>query len=291
MRSCYFFVYFSLAASANFHLRLSELHREVAGHMVQGEREIAIIVPTYNNARNAVCIKNIESILVQNYENFHVYIIDDCSTDGTYGLLEEYLYSSSRSDKVTLIRNKQRVGAMANFYYAIHALADHVIVINVDGDDRLAHGEVFNVINDLYADEHIWLTYGQYREFPSGRIGFCKGFPKHVIQTNAYRTYGLPISHLRTYYAWLFKLIKKEDMMYNGDFVQATCDKVLMVPMIEMSGGRFKCIEEVLYMYNAVNPLSDMRVRGMLQGAVRDRLLAMQPYKPIMSVITDFAVE
>lgn len=271
--------------------QFDQMQQVVNSHIIHGERELAVIVPTYNNANYQVCLKNIHAILAQNYANYHVYIIDDNSTDTTYALLSEYLVSHPKGNKVTLIRNQKRVGAMANFYNTIHALSDHVIVINIDGDDWLPHEQVFSYINNLYANKNIWLSYGQYQEFPSGEIGFCRGYPQRVIKVNGYRTHALPISHLRTYYAWLFKKINKEDLMYNGDFVQATCDKVLMVPMIEMSGGRFICVQDVLYIYNAINPISDMRVHGVLQGEIRDHLFKMSPYKPLKNVITDFAID
>lgn len=269
----------------------NQMYRAVSGHIINGERELAIVIPTYNNAGYQVCLKNMHTILAQNYENFHVYIIDDNSSDDTYALLAEYLASHPKGNKVTLIHNETRVGAMANFYHVIHALEDHVIVLNIDGDDWLPHAEVFSYINKLYSNKNVWLSYGQYQEFPSGAIGFCRGYPKRVIVSNGYRSYELPISHLRTYYAWLFKKINKADLMYNGDFVQATCDKVLMVPMIEMSGGRFTCVQDVLYIYNAVNPISDMRVHGVLQGEIRDHLFKMPPYQPLAHVITNFAID
>ena len=268
-----------------------QLYNEVERHMVNGEREIAVIVPTYNNARNRICIQNLHTILAQKYDNFHVYIIDDNSSDGTADVLAEYIRSHPRADKVTLQRNKKHLGPMANFYHPIHALDDHVIVINIDGDDWLPHENVFSFINKIYADKNIWLTYGQYKEFPSGAIGFCRGFPKQIIQSNSYRTYQLPVSHLRTYYAWLFKKIKKEDLMYKGDFVQATCDKVLMAPMIEMCGGRFMCVQDILYIYNTVNPIAETRINGILQGEIRDHLFKLPAYEPLAEVITDFAVD
>lgn len=268
-----------------------EMYQQVNNHIINGERKLAVIIPTYNNAGYQVCLKNIHTILAQNYQNYHVYIIDDNSTDNTHAILAEYLAAHPKRSKVTLIRNEKRIGAMANFYYAIHALDDYVIVLNIDGDDWLPHGEVFSYINKLYSNKNIWLSYGQYQEFPSGAIGFCRGYPQRVIKANGYRMHELPISHLRTYYAWLFKKINKDDLMYNGDFVQATCDKVLMVPMVEMSGGRFTCVQDVLYIYNAVNPISDMRVHGVLQAEIRDHLFKLPPYKPLKRVITDFAID
>lgn len=268
-----------------------ETKRAIDNYTIDGQKEIVIIVPTYNNSRGDVCIKNIRSILEQDYDNYWVYIINDCSTDDTSLKIKNYIKSHPYGGRVIVVDNNKRIGAMANYYHVINSLDDHVIVLNVDGDDWLAGPHVLSYINDLYQNDNIWLTYGQYKEHPSDNIGFCAGYPKDVIANNSYRKHGLPISHLRTYYAWLFKKIDPRDLMYRGQFVQATCDKVLMVPMIEMSGGRFKCIDEVLYIYNAVNPISDMRIAGHMQGMIRDRLFVMNPYKPLAQPIFDFATD
>lgn len=263
----------------------------IANYALDDQKEIVVIVPTYNNSRNDVCIKNISSILEQDYDNYYVYIINDCSTDDTSLKIKKYIKSHPYGARVIMIDNDKRIGAMANYYHVISSLDDHVIVVNIDGDDWLAGPHVLSYINNLYQNENIWITYGQYKEYPSGNIGFCAGYPKDVIKNNSYRKHGLPISHLRTYYAWLFKKIDPRDLMYRGQFVQATCDKVLMTPMIEMSGGRFKCVQDVLYIYNATNPLSDMRIAGHMQGMIRDKLFLMRPYEPLAEPIFDFATD
>jgi glycosyltransferase involved in cell wall biosynthesis len=268
-----------------------DIKHAIEVHTINGQKEIVIVVPTYNNSRQDICIKNITSLIEQDYDNFHVYVVNDCSTDDTLAKLKTFLSSHPRAGKVTLIDNKKRVGAMANYYAVIHAIPDHVIVLNVDGDDWLSGSDVLAYINDVYTDERIWLTYGQYLEYPHKTVGFCAGYPAQVILQNSFRKHGLPISHLRTYYAWLFKRLKKEDLMYNGEFVQATCDKVMMVPMVEMTGGRFRCITDILYIYNAINPISDMRIYGHMQGLIRDRLFNMKPYQPLAEPIVDFATD
>ncbi|MEX0849099.1 MAG: glycosyltransferase family A protein [Candidatus Dependentiae bacterium] len=288
MKRLLFILVFNVAA--NFAMS-DQIEQAVLEHIVNGQKEIAVVVPTYNNSRKNVCIKNIDSILSQDYENYHLYIIDDVSTDDTFDKLYQYINDHSNRHKVTLIKNNKRVGAMANFYNTIYQIEDHVIVINIDGDDWLPHEQVLSYINDVYANPNVWLTYGQYKEFPRGEIGFCRGYGASTIEQNAFRQCGLPISHLRTYYAWLFKKLKKEDLMYNGNFVQVTCDKVMMVPMIEMCGGRFRCLDDILYIYNAVNPISDMRVHGIDQGKIRDRIFKMRPYEPLAEIITDFATD
>src|SRR5439155_169196 len=120
-------------------------------------------------------------------------------------------------------------------------------------------------INRVYSNPNIWLTYGQFREYPKGTPGFCCPMPTWVVENNAFRDFTHTPSHLRTFYAGLFKRIQKEDLMYEGDFFKMDADIATMFPMIEMArGGHFRFIKEVLLDYNAVNPINDHKL-GTLQ--------------------------
>jgi hypothetical protein len=173
---------------------------------------------------------------------------------------------------------------MANWYNAIHSCKDNEIVVQLDGDDRLAHDYVLAYINCIYANKNIWLTYGQFQEYPSGYIGilYNRHFPREVIKHNTQRTYKyLPMSHLRTCYAWLFKQIKLEDLMYEGKFYPMSCDKALLSPMAEMVGDHYACISEILYIYNNTNPLNVHRLNMPLQHAIAKHITQQKPYQPI----------
>jgi glycosyltransferase involved in cell wall biosynthesis len=50
-----------------------------------------VVVPTFNNLPDNRHIANIQSILAQNYHNYHVVVIDDASTDGTGQQIKDYL--------------------------------------------------------------------------------------------------------------------------------------------------------------------------------------------------------
>jgi cellulose synthase/poly-beta-1,6-N-acetylglucosamine synthase-like glycosyltransferase len=52
------------------------------------EKPFCIVVPTYNNAANNRYFNNIKSIVMQDYTNFHIVVIDDASTDNTGGLIK-----------------------------------------------------------------------------------------------------------------------------------------------------------------------------------------------------------
>jgi hypothetical protein len=65
------------------------------------------------------------------------------------------------------------------------------------------------------------------------------------------------MSHLRTFYAGLFKQIPVGYFIKNNNFLQTTCDLAMMFSLLELSGGKAACIDEVLYMYNTTNGSSD----------------------------------
>ena len=72
-----------------------------------------------------------------------------------------------------------------------------------------------------------------------------------------------------------------EDLLYEGKFYPMTWDKAMMFPMIEMSGGNFKCIRDILYLYNDINPINDHKVDLELQRHLSDVIIAKEPYKPV----------
>lgn len=253
--------------------------------MTEDEQQIVVIVPTYNNNKFIrgihvpLCIKNIDSLCQQDYYNYHIVIIDDVSTDGTGDLLEEYIEKHTLWDRVTLIKNTTRVGALANIYHAVHSYCDDMtIVVTFDGDDWAPHENVLSVVNKAYADPDVWLTYGQFVEYPWKSKPYCAEFPAEIIQENKFREYRWEASHLRTFRGFLFKAIQYEDLIYNGKFYQVTWDMAMMYPMLEMAGERHKYIEDILYVYNTINPISDCKIYTDEQNECDEYIRALPRY-------------
>lgn len=246
------------------------------------ERPIAIVTVGFCNAYFYKW--NLDSIYSQNYTNYRLVYTDDDSVDGTAELVPRYIKEKGQESRTTLILNEKRRGAMANIYNAVMSCDDNEIVIIVDADDALAHPNVLARINKEYANPNVWITYGQYQEHPSGARGFCCPMPKEIIKQNAYRKYPHLPSHLRTFYAKLFKKIKLEDLMYEGEFVAMSCDSASMLPMMEMAGDRFKFIPDILYLYNACNSLSDHLMSQELQFKLNAVIRSRQPYQKLESL-------
>jgi glycosyltransferase involved in cell wall biosynthesis len=241
-----------------------------------------IVIPSYNNKNWYQ--KNLEFVLTQSYENYKVVYVNDCSTDGTGQLVTEYLKKYDTRNKVTVINNTKRVGALANIYNTVHACEDTDIIVLLDGDDWLPHEQVLLSLGRAYANEQNWLVYTQFVQWPMNEIGWNRFFFKRQYQSpNTPRNYSP--SHMRTFYAGLFKKIKKEDLMFAGDFYPMTWDKAIMLPMVEMaSEGHVHFITEVLYVYNHSNPLSDHNIDLKLQQKLDSIIVHKPKYAPLKSM-------
>ncbi len=241
------------------------------------QKPFVILIPSYNNEK--YCVANIHSALNQNYENYRIIFINDCSSDKT---LELVTNETSSFSKIVIINNKERKLALANIYHTIHnEIEDDEIVVTLDGDDRLAHPNVLNHLNKIYSERDIWLTYGQYQEQRSCKKGFAGPIPEKIVQSNSFRKHPALPTHLRTFYAWLFKHIDLNDLQKNGQFYSMSWDSACMLPMIEMARDHFTFIPEILYIYNDNNPLSDHQIDQKVQFAINQEIRNKPAYQPL----------
>lgn len=241
------------------------------------ERSIVVIVPSFNNARYYQA--NLDSIYAQKYENYRVIYIDDCSTDNTFELVKAHITERNMWRRTKLIHNESRRGAMANLYRVIHQCKDHEIVVTIDGDDWAATPEMFARINQAYANPNVWITYGQFIFYPQGNPGYCGQIT--ADGTSPIRQQCGLATHPRTFYAGLFKKIAQEDLLYEGEFYNVTWDKAMMAPMLEMANGKWQFIQDILYVYNYGNPLSDATLHGDEQNRMCRQIMQKPAYKPL----------
>jgi glycosyltransferase involved in cell wall biosynthesis len=246
----------------------------------------AICVCSYNNEKYIEW--NLRSLLYQDYDEdyFHIYYMNDISTDSTLKKAKAFVADCSKEHLVTFIDNKEKRYQAGNYYHCIHDfIEDDTVVVTVDGDDALPHDRVLKYLDKVYSDPSIYLTYGQYIEKNSGKIGFNLELHPHTSERHLFRKHVEVFSHLRTFYAWLFKKIRKEDLLYQGSFCRTAGDVAIMFPMIEMANGHFKFIPEVLYIYNDNNPISDSAINTHAQVNMGSYFRHLRPYQPLDPVV------
>lgn len=246
------------------------------------QKHIVVLTCSYNNKKWYQ--ENIKSFTDQDYKNKTMLYIDDCSPDGTGNLVQEYIKDNNLEKDIILIKNTKNMGAMANQYNAITSCKNDDIIVIYDGDDFFEDNNVLSFINKVYQDPDVWLTYGQFRYMSDGRRGFCSPIDMNIVKNNTFREFAMHPSHLRTFYAGLFKKVRKEDFMFNGAFLTMTCDVAAMIPMIEMArDGHFRFIPKILYVYNDLSPINDHKINRQLQYDLDVYIRSRQKYDPIVS--------
>lgn len=230
----------------------------------QGERRLVIVIASYNN--KDWYKQNLDSVFGQYYSNYRIIYIDDASSDGTANLVESYIKEKKMEDRVLLIKNTERQYKMANIYRAFHLCDDQDIIIEFDGDDFLSSPYAFKVYNSVYSNPMVWMTYGHFMEWPTMKPQRIRQIPLGIFKLNKMRDVTACFwAGLRTYYAWLIKQIKLEDLLYNGTFLERTSDAAIMFPLMEMAHVHAKFVGDMLLLHNVATPLNDHKADRKMQ--------------------------
>ena len=241
------------------------------------KNHFTIVIPAYNCERWAE--RNLNSALRQDYDNYEIVYIDDCSTDNTLSVVNEVLNKSEKKFKI--ISNSQNMKALYNLYTQIHASQEGTIIVTLDGDDALAGVNVLNTLNKLYQDPNCWMTVGSYVQDDNYMVVSPSVSEDYWSQN--IRKIPWSFSHLRTFRKELFCKIDEKDLLdLDNRFYQCTFDRAMMYPMVEMAGkDRIKLVSDILYIYNRNNPISVDRVQRYDQLRIESQISKKEPYKKI----------
>ncbi|MDD5775246.1 MAG: glycosyltransferase [Candidatus Omnitrophica bacterium] len=110
---------------------------------------VSVLMPVYNAAP---FLKDaIESVLTQSFEKIEFIIIDDCSTDGSYDVLEEY---GRRDPRVRICRNSRNMGIVYSLNKGI-GLCRGDYIARMDADDISLKDRISLQVAALEADREI----------------------------------------------------------------------------------------------------------------------------------------
>jgi glycosyltransferase involved in cell wall biosynthesis len=95
--------------------------------------KISVLIPTYNYAR--FLPEAIESVLAQEFKDFELLIVDDCSSDDTAGVVQPFC---ARDARVRFTAHASNLGMVNNWNYCLEQARGEYVKF-LFGDDRLCH--------------------------------------------------------------------------------------------------------------------------------------------------------
>lgn len=117
---------------------------------------VSIIMPSYNTAK--YIRKAIESVQNQTYENWELIIIDDCSTDNTDEVIQQYLVDK----RVRYIKNEKNSGAAISRNKGLREVKGKWIAF-LDSDDLWRPEKLEKQINFMKKNQYDF-SYTKYKE-------------------------------------------------------------------------------------------------------------------------------
>lgn len=235
-----------------------------------------ILIPSYNNEKWVG--RCLGSALKQDYNNYDVVYINDCSTDSTSLEVERTLRETNTNANISIVNNKENKKALCNLYSAIIDSKAGTIIVTLDGDDWFPSDQVLKKLDKVYSNGDVWMTAGSYIDNVSGTVSSPNVNNNYWLGNIRMKPW--TISHLRTFRKELFEKIDRQDLMdLDGGFYKFTFDQAMMYPMAEMSGPQhFVEISEVMYVYNRRNPISVDRVHRQDQLRIEQQIRMKIPY-------------
>jgi hypothetical protein len=213
----------------------------------------------------------IESLRLQERQNFGVVFIDAGSTNGMAERLEAELHGWLRG-RASLYRNWDVSTITENIFHAIRELIlrPDTIVALLDADDALVGRNALGRVLEAHS-RGADLTVGSML-----RSDRAASYP--VVFENARASRGGNVwQHLRTFRKHLFDSIREEDLKIDGKWIPYAEDWALMLPLVELASHP-TWIREPIYFYDPDPSLRNCTVPE------REQMISLIAQKPSYAV-------
>lgn len=203
------------------------------------DRRLTVVLPVYNGGpflRPAV-----ESILGQRRGDFEFIIIDNCSTDDSWAVVQEYAAADQR---IRPVRNERNMG----FVYSLNRgneLAQTEYVARMDADDISTPDRLEKQMAYLLAHSDVDVVTcwnGQFDDDPDD-VRFVIKSPETHEELSRLARFRDPISHPACIYR------RAAVLAVGGYDERGTLEDWLLWAKMMQAGYRFACLQEVLYKF------------------------------------------
>lgn len=121
----------------------------------------SIIVNSYNIEKYIE--RAIESVLCQDFKNYEIIIVDDCSTDGTFEKIQKY-----KNDKIDIFQTKTNSGTAGAGRNIGIENAQGEYILFLDGDDTLYDNQTLSNIDNIIGSKHPEVIFLGYEDIGQG---------------------------------------------------------------------------------------------------------------------------
>jgi cellulose synthase/poly-beta-1,6-N-acetylglucosamine synthase-like glycosyltransferase/peptidoglycan/xylan/chitin deacetylase (PgdA/CDA1 family)/spore germination protein YaaH len=103
---------------------------------------VAVLIPAYNEEK--VIVRTVRSVMMSNYKNIRIIVIDDGSTDSTYRIVRDAYPHDIETGRLTVL-TKPNGGKAEALNYALER-TDEEIYIGIDADGVIAHDAITRLV-------------------------------------------------------------------------------------------------------------------------------------------------
>jgi cellulose synthase/poly-beta-1,6-N-acetylglucosamine synthase-like glycosyltransferase/peptidoglycan/xylan/chitin deacetylase (PgdA/CDA1 family)/spore germination protein YaaH len=103
---------------------------------------VAVLIPAYNEEK--VIVRTIRSVMMSNYKNIRIIVIDDGSKDNTFDVAREAYPADIASGRLTVM-SKPNGGKADALNYALERI-DEEIYVGIDADGVIAHDAITRLV-------------------------------------------------------------------------------------------------------------------------------------------------
>jgi len=200
--------------------------------------KVDIAMACYNSAKFIETA--IKSIIEQTYENWQLNICDDCSTDKSCKIIENFI--DKYKDKIKILKHKKNYGYGRTLRDAI-AIGNGELVAIIDSDDALADKNAFKIMVKKHIEHpEASLVYSNYYRCNSDLVPTKRSSSRQLKIGESYLYNKIRISHLKVFKRSYYD--KTEGV--NGKLLK-TVDKDLVLKLEEV--GRLIYVNKLLYFY------------------------------------------
>jgi len=172
---------------------------------------VSIIMPSYNTSKYIK--ETIESVLVQSYANWELIIVDDCSTDNTDDVVNQYL----ADERIHYMKNEKNSGAAVSRNRALREAKGKWIAF-LDSDD-LWYPEKLEKQIEFMVNGDYHFSYTNYEEIDeqSNPLGVSVTGPKKITKQGMFNYCWMGCLTVM-YDAETIGLVQIEDIKKNNDY-------------------------------------------------------------------------